>query len=172
MIGLGMLLSVLAWPVFALVPILVTRHFGGGVVELGWFQSILGLGGLLGGLFLHGLGIAIVGLTPADAFPVAMALWFVVGLTAALVNGLSMAILQAIVPVAVQGRVFSLTWSSLSATALIGLAVAGPIGDTVGAAPCYVLAGLGISAVSLGALSHPVLRQIERPQVMEKATGR
>jgi DHA3 family macrolide efflux protein-like MFS transporter len=87
-----MSLNFLAWPLMSLVPILITKHFGGEALELGWFQSAVGVGGLLGGLLLgtwggfkrrtvtmmaalilHGIGTAMIGLAPAAIFPMGVA---------------------------------------------------------------------------------------------------
>ena len=45
-------LNLLVNPAFSLMPILVTRHFGGQVVQLGWMSSAWGAGVVLGGLTL------------------------------------------------------------------------------------------------------------------------
>src|SRR5262249_7126511 len=39
-------------PVSSLLPILVTKHFGGGVAQLGWLESTSGIGLVCGGLVL------------------------------------------------------------------------------------------------------------------------
>ena len=46
-----------AWqPVNAFLPLLVTEHFGGGALELGWLQSALGVSMIVGGILLGAWG--------------------------------------------------------------------------------------------------------------------
>ena len=46
------LFNFLWYPSSALTPLLVTKHFGGGALELGWMNSAFGVGFLMGGLAL------------------------------------------------------------------------------------------------------------------------
>ena len=46
---IGILSNMLGRPAAALMPLMVTQHFGGGVLELGWLQAAVGLGSILGG---------------------------------------------------------------------------------------------------------------------------
>ena len=50
--GLAALLNFLLTPASTLIPILVTKHFGGGAFELAWIESSWGFGVLIGGLLL------------------------------------------------------------------------------------------------------------------------
>lgn len=175
-----MALNLLAWPLTSLVPILITKHFGGEAVELGWFQSALGIGGLLGGLLLstwggfkrrivtmmatlilHGIGTTAVGLTPAALFPIGVIGWFVVGFTGSIFNGASLAVLQAKVPPEIQGRVLSLQLSAATAMAPVGLAIAGPITDMLGPQIWFLAAGIALTASGLGGFFISPLMQIE-----------
>jgi DHA3 family macrolide efflux protein-like MFS transporter len=175
-----MLLNFLAWPLMSLVPILITKHFEGGAMELGWFQSALGIGGLLGGLLLsmwggfdrrivtmmvalilHGMGTAAVGFTPASFFVMGMVAWFVVAFTGSIFNGVSMAMLQAKVPPEIQGRVFSFQLSAATAMAPVGLAVAGPVTDALGPRIWFLLAGVALTVGGVGGLFISPLMEIE-----------
>ena len=189
MIGMIMVLNVLGWPLVTLVPILITSHFGGGAVEFGWFQSALGAGGILGGLILgawggfkrrvvtmllalivDGVAMTVLGLIPASALPVAASAWFLVGVMSSTINGTSMAILQATVPPALQGRVFAVQWSCVTAMSPVGLAVAGPLADAFGPPIWYVIAGVSHAAIGLLALFVPTLIRIEDRAVEKAAT--
>lgn len=180
LLSIVMLLNLLAWPLTSLVPILVTKHFGGEAPQLGWFQSALGIGGLLGGLLLgtwggferrivtmmaalvlHGIGTTAVGWAPAAHLPVGAAAWFVVGFTGSIFNGASLAVLQAKVPPEIQGRVFSLQLSAATAMAPIGLAVAGPVTDALGPQVWFLVAGFALTAAGLGGFFVPSLMRIE-----------
>jgi DHA3 family macrolide efflux protein-like MFS transporter len=175
-----MLLNLLAWPLMSLVPILVTEHFGGEALELGWFQSALGIGGLLGGLLLgtwggfkrrivtmmaalvlHGIGTTAVGLAPAALLPSGVAAWFLVGFTGSIFNGASLAVLQAKVPPEMQGRVFSLQLSAATAMAPVGLAVAGPVTDMLGSQIWFLVAGIVLTVGGLGGFFVSPLMRIE-----------
>ncbi|MBV7337953.1 MFS transporter [Chloroflexi bacterium TSY] len=175
-----MIFNLLAFPMMTLVPILITVHFGGSASEFGWFQSALGIGAITGGfilstwggfrrrivtmtlaLVLIGVGNSVVGLTPENILIVAAMGWFFVGAMSSIFNGASLAILQATVPPEMQGRVFSINWSFVTAMAPIGLALAGPIADTFSASLWFLSAGLSQVAIGVWAFLIPALMQIE-----------
>jgi DHA3 family macrolide efflux protein-like MFS transporter len=190
MIALFMLLNLLAWPLTTLIPILVTRHFAGGAFELAWMQSGLGAGAILGGailsvwggfrqrvttmmlaLILMGIAAMAAGLTPATAFLLAVVAWSFVGVMSSTVNATSMAILQATVPPDVQGRVFALNWSCVTAMSPIGLAIAGPLVDALNPQFWYMLSGAVLTAAGLGACFVPALMHIEDQRMKPVASG-
>jgi hypothetical protein len=86
------------------------------------------------------------------------------------INGTSMAILQATVPPALQGRVFAVQWSCVTAMSPVGLAVAGPLADAFGPPIWYVIAGVSHAAIGLLALFVPTLIRIEDRAVEKAAT--
>ena len=49
---MAMIINFVVNPAFSLMPLLVTDHFGGGALQLGWLQSAWGVGMLAGGLLL------------------------------------------------------------------------------------------------------------------------
>jgi MFS transporter, DHA3 family, macrolide efflux protein len=184
LIGIIMLLNVLGWPLVTLVPILVTKHFGGGAIEFSWFQSALGVGAILGGfvlgvwggfqrriitmllaLILDGICMIALGFSPTSALFLAAGAWFLVGVMSSTINATSLAILQATVPPAVQGRVFALQWSLVTAMSPLGLVIAGPVADVIGAPIWYVIAGLAHAVVGVVALFIPALMRIEETAV-------
>ena len=71
------------------------------------------------------------------------------------------ALAQAIVPPEMQGRVFSLLIALGRATLPLALAVAGPIGDALGARTLYVAAGIALTAVGVSSLLIPDILHIE-----------
>jgi len=168
-------------PAFSLMPLLVTEHFNGEALQLGWLESSWGVGLVLGGLLLsawggfrrriytsliglmiEGLGIMLVGLAPANMFWLAMAGMFVAGSMNALVNGPLFAALQAIVAPEMQGRVFTVVASLSSAAFPLSLAVAGPVADAIGLRPWYVVGGVVCTLMGLGACFVPVIVNIEQ----------
>jgi DHA3 family macrolide efflux protein-like MFS transporter len=165
-------------PAFALMPILVTGHFGGGALQLGWMDSAWGIGVVLGGLILSawggfrrrilttlmgliglGVGTLLIGLTPAALFELALASMFVAGFMNPITNGPVMAIVQAIVPPEMQGRVFTVIGSLAGAMSPLGMLIAGPVADAVGVRFWYVMGGavcllMGAMAFGIPAIVH------------------
>lgn len=111
-------------PGLALMPILITRHFGRGALELGWMESAWGIGVVVGGLVLSGwggfrrrilttltglvgmgVGVLVLGLVPPEGFILALVAMFFAGTMGPITNGLLFAILQARVAPELQGRV-------------------------------------------------------------------
>jgi len=168
-------------PAFSLMPLLVTEHFNGDAPQLAWLEASWGVGLVLGGLLLsawggfrrrvytslmgliiQGLGIMLVGLSPANALWLAVAGMFVAGSMNALVNGPLFSVLQATVAPEMQGRVFTVVASMSSAAFPLSLAVAGPVADAIGLRPWYVVGGIVCTIMGLGACFVPVIVNIER----------
>jgi DHA3 family macrolide efflux protein-like MFS transporter len=177
---LSTLFNMLGGAAGALRPLVVTEHFGGGALELGGLQSAAGIGTLLGGvilgvwggfrrriytvllaLILDGVAITAFGLLPAHAFGAAIGTIFLAGILEPISIGSMGAIAQAIVPPEMQGRVFSLLMAVGKATLPLALAVAGPVGDALGAQVWYVLAGIALTVVGAVALCIPAIVRIE-----------
>lgn len=165
---------------FTLIPILVTKHFGGEAIQLGIIEAASGVGMLLGGLLLGvwggfkrriytslsgllaaGIGAILIGLVPAELFGVAVGLFLFVGFTMPLVNGPIHAVMQAVVAPEMQGRVFMLLSSAATAMMPIGLLVAGPVADRFGVQIWFVLGGFVTIAVGITGLFLPALRDLE-----------
>jgi DHA3 family macrolide efflux protein-like MFS transporter len=152
----------------SLVPLLVTKHFGGGALELGWMQSAYGLGYVLGGgiLSLWGgltrrvatsllgtvgisLGLIVVGLAPPDAFWLGVGAWFFFGLTLPIATGPLHAIYQSVVPPEMQGRFFTLNRSVINVASPLGLAIGGPLADAIGVRALFIVGGAATLVVAL-----------------------
>jgi DHA3 family macrolide efflux protein-like MFS transporter len=112
-------------------------------------------------LLVDGASMLVLGLSPATALLLGAGAWFCVGLMSSTINGTSMALLQATVPPAMQGRVFALNWSCVTAMAPLGLAIAGPVADALGAPIWYLIAGVAHAAIGALALCIPTLMRIE-----------
>lgn len=171
------LINFLLTPASSLSPLYVTNHFGGGVQELAWLQSAFGLGIVLGGLILGvwggfkrrivtamagliglGAGMFIMGITPPDAFPVAVGAMLLGGIMQPIVNGSLGAILQATVDPEMQGRVFTLVFTAATAISPLGLLIAGPLSEIYGIPTWYIIGGsLCALAGVYGFLSKPVM---------------
>jgi len=138
--GMSMVINFLMNPAFSLLPLVVTNHFGGGAVELGWLQSANGVGMIAGGLLLGAWGgfkkrvvtamtsliiggvfIVVFSFMPPELFIVAVGCVFLFAVFNAMTNGAFFSSLQAVIPPEIQGRVFtilmSLSGGSLTASA-------------------------------------------------------
>jgi MFS transporter, DHA3 family, macrolide efflux protein len=183
MLALGavaMLINFLLTPAFSLMPILVTKYFGGTALELGSMESAFGIGVIAGGLLLGawggfkkkiyttligvagmGIGILLIGMAPASLLVVAIAGMVVAGLMNPIANGPLQAIFQASVVPEMQGRVFSLIGTATSLISPISLLVAGPIADLLGIQVWYWVAGFACLIMTVVMLFIPPLMQIE-----------
>ncbi|MBU0492189.1 MAG: MFS transporter [Chloroflexi bacterium] len=177
---IGTLSNLLGRAAASLSPIVVIEHFAGGALELGLLQSAVGVGAVLGGvtlgvwgggkrrimtamlaLALDGIAITVFGLTPTSAFPLAVVAISMVGFLETMLMGINGAIFQAVVPPEMQGRVFSLLISAAQVATPLGLAIAGPVADVLGAQSWWLIAGTVITAMGVGAFFVPAIMQIE-----------
>jgi DHA3 family macrolide efflux protein-like MFS transporter len=178
---LSTLINFVLRPVFSLVPLLITRHYGGGAIEFGWVDAAFGAGAILGGLLLGvwggfkkrmvsvvvggtfgGIGILFTAIGPSDALWMALFGFGLFGFTMAFVDGPLMAILQAKVAPDMQGRVFSLLMSLTRIAAPIGLLAAGPISDLIDIRIWFLFGGAMVAILSLAALFVPTILNIEQ----------
>jgi DHA3 family macrolide efflux protein-like MFS transporter len=167
-------------PAFSLMPILVTKHFGGQALQLGWIDAAWGVGVVLGGLTLSvwggfrrrilttllglvgmGVGTLIIGLTPATVFGLAMGGMFIAGFMNPITNGPVFAIFQTVVAPDMQGRVFTVMGSLTAAMSPLGMIIAGPVADTFGVRVWYVLGGVACILMGIASASIPSVLHIE-----------
>jgi DHA3 family macrolide efflux protein-like MFS transporter len=170
-------------PASALTPILVTTHFRGGALQLGWINSAWGVGAVLGGLVLGiwggfrrriftsllgligmGLGFLLVGLAPASFFLLAVGATFMVGVMGPIVNGPLLAIIQAAVEPEMQGRVFTLIGSVSAGMSPLGLVIAGPVADTFGVHTWFVIGGIVTAVMGVLGFFIPAVVHVEDRQ--------
>ncbi len=189
-LAMAMLINLLVMPAFSLLPLLVTNHFGGGVLELAWLQSAEGLGMVAGGLALGawggfrrrivtamlglifmGFGLTVVGVAPAGALPLAVGALFLSGFMSPIVNGSFMALLQATVPPEIQGRIFTLVMAGSSAMMPVGLAIAGPVADALGVPFWFIIGGLATAAMGGVGFLMPAVIQIESQAAARRAAA-
>jgi MFS family permease len=172
--------------------VFVNRILSGGAQEIGWLMSAQAIGGLLGGLLvgwlgarftpvrLAGIGTILFGLIDLAIFnyprfsseflPV-LALFVVVGVPGVIgMTGVN-TLLQTSVADAFRGRVFGAFGMVASLMALIGLTLAGMIGDRVGVISVlniqgagYIVAGLMVLALLRGSGRHAPAA--EQPSVL------
>ncbi len=180
-LAMASLLNLLVNPGFALLPILVTDHFGGGAIQLAWLNSAWGVGMLFGGvilgiwgglrsrvatamlaLTLQGLGLLVVGLTPASLFVLALGALFFSGIMNPIVNGSFTAALQAVVPPDMQARVFTLVMSGAAAMSPLGMVIAGPVADAFGVTLWFVIGGIATTLMAVSMFFVPAVMRIEQ----------
>jgi DHA3 family macrolide efflux protein-like MFS transporter len=167
-------------PAFALLPLLVKNHFGGGAIQLAWVESASGIGIITGGLVLSvwggfrrrvltsllgligiGIGTLLVGLTPAPLFVMAVSAMFFTGFMMPITNGPLMAVIQAMVAPEMQGRVFTLIGSLAAAMSPLGLAIAGPLSDAIGVRTWFLIGGVVTGLMGLVSFLIPSVLYLE-----------
>ncbi len=178
---MGVAIRLFTSPAAAMLPLLVTRHFGGSALQLATLEAGAGLGMIAGGLLLgvwggfrrrvvtsmaalalDGVGIVTIGLTPANAYPLAVGAVFASGVLEAILFGALGAMAQAVVPPALQGRVFGLATALSTASVPVGLAAAGPLADAFGVQLWFVVGGLVTLAMGVGGFLVPAIMEVER----------
>ncbi|HEX7567613.1 MAG TPA: MFS transporter [Anaerolineaceae bacterium] len=181
LILLAMMLNFLLIPSSSLTPLVITKVFGKGVAELGWTETVFGVGVIAGGLALSawggfkrkivtsltgilgiGAGVILIGVAPANLFSLLLAANFVIGVTQVFANGPLLAIFQVTVEPDMQGRVFSLINAGATAMMPLSLLVAGPISDWLGVRIWYLIGGGLCILVTLVAFSIPAIMNIEQ----------
>ena len=160
LILMAMLLNFLLVPASSFLPLMVTKVFGKGVVELGWSETLFGVGMIVGGVSLGAwggfkrkiytsmmgilgisIGIILMGVVPADKFGLFLVGGLVLGAAQVFANGPLGAIFQSAVEPDMQGRVFSLLNAGATAMMPLSLLVAGPISDWLGMRIWYLIGG-------------------------------
>jgi len=173
-------INFLLTPTSALMPLLITKHFGLGALEFGLMDSAWGFGVIIGGLILGawggfkrkvatsmmgiigiGLGVTIVGLTPANLYSLAVAGMAFAGIMNPITNGPLFALIQSTVKPDMQGRVMSLVMSAATAMSPLSLMVAGPLSDSIGIRTWFWFGGILCLVMGLGAFFVPAIMNVE-----------
>lgn len=180
LLGASALLDLVLNPPMYLMPLLITDHFGGDAGQLAIIESFFSVGLVVGGVLLAAWGgfrrrmvtvmvalivgavcIGAVSAAPSDAFWLAVAGMAGFGFTLPLVNGPVMAVVQAQVDPAIQGRVMTLMMSISQAAVPVGLIVSGPLAEAFGVRPFFAVAGLVFLAAGLSVVFIPELLHFE-----------
>lgn len=186
---IAMLINFFVYPAMSLIPILVTRHFHGGAIELGWLNASWGVGLLVGGVTLGvwggfrkrvytlvlgifglGAGILLVGLAPANLVFLAIAGFFIGSVMNAITNGSAFALLQTVVAPELQGRVFTVVMSLSGLISPLSLAIGGPLADGLGVRALYLIAGGAPILLALGSLMIPAVLTLEQETAAQAVT--
>ena len=177
---MALFLNFILTPASALLPILITKTFGGQALELGWANSAWGIGAVAGGILLSvwggfrrrmvttlaglvglGIGAVLIGLAPGALLWALLTGMLIMGIMNPITNGPLFAILQAKVDPAMQGRVFTVVQAGAAAMAPLGLAVAGPIADALGVQFWFSIGGLLCIVMAIGAAFVPAIMNLE-----------
>jgi DHA3 family macrolide efflux protein-like MFS transporter len=176
----AMLINFLISPAMSLLPLLVSKHFGGNEVQLAVMNSMLGIGMLIGGLLLSvwggfkqriltsfmglviaGISLAVVGFVPPTGFIVALIAFLISAVMMPLINGPIHAVVQSAVLPEMQGRVISMISTAAGFAMPIGLAIAGPVSDAVGIQSWFIIGGVMMSLTGVLGFISPEMRHIE-----------
>ncbi len=179
-LGMAAMINFLLTPTGTLTPLLITRHFNGGVWHLSAIESSFSIGIIAGGLLLSiwggfkkrivtsmvflvvmGITSLSIGLTPSWLFWLAIGCNLIAGLTSPLVNGPLHAMLQDRIAPEMQGRVFTLVGSLSGMMAPLGMALAAPIADRLGVQVWWQIGGLITLVMALGSFFVPAIMNIE-----------
>jgi len=179
-IFMGVFLNFLLVPTGSLLPLLVTKHFSKGTLELGLINSVQGFGIIAGGIILSlwggfkkkivtsmtgiiglGIGVMLIGLAPASLFIVAIIGSVLLGVTIPITNGPIGALLQSIIRPDMQGRVMSLLVSGATAISPLGLLIAGPLSDALGIQVWFWIGGFICVLIGIVGFFVPAVMSIE-----------
>ncbi len=177
---MAMIINLVLNPAFSLLPLLVTGHFNGDALQLGFLEAMFGLGLVAGGILLGvwggfkrkivttllgliGMGMAtlVVGFTPPTMFYVAVLGAFAIGYMNSFVNGPIFAIMQTTVAPEMQGRVFTLIGSLSGLMTPIGLMIAGPLADKFGVQSWFVVGGFVTMVMGVSGFFIPMIMNVE-----------
>ncbi len=186
--GMSMVINFLMSPAFSLLPLVVTNHFNGGAMELGWLQSANGVGMIAGGLLLgawggfrkrvvtamtsiiiSGVFIEVFSFMPPELFSVAVGCVFVFAVFNAMANGTFFSSMQAVIPPEMQGRVFTILMSLSGGMTPIGLAFAGPVSDSLGLFIWFRIGGVVLALMGAAAFAIPAVMNIEEEAELPQA---
>jgi DHA3 family macrolide efflux protein-like MFS transporter len=187
---MAIIINGLLTPTSALMPLLVTKHFGQGPLQLGFMDTAWGVGMIVGGLILSawggfrrkivttmtgiigiGAGVIFVGLAPAGWFSLALAGMFIVGVTNPIANGPLMAIVQSVVRPEMQGRVMALISTFATGITPLSLMIAGPISDAIGIRTWFWISGIITLLMGFGGFFSRAVMSVEDNHAHAEAPG-
>jgi DHA3 family macrolide efflux protein-like MFS transporter len=168
-------------PAFSLLPLMVKDYFGGSAIHLGWVESAMGAGMIMGGALLGiwggfsrkiltsmtglmgmGAGTLILALAPASAISIAVGAALLVGFMTPMTMGPFFAIIQSTVEPDMQARIFSLISSVGTGITPLGLMIAGPVADRVGIQAWFLLGGILCIFMAMTGLLIPAVMNMEK----------
>ncbi|MDO9545704.1 MAG: MFS transporter, partial [Pelolinea sp.] len=174
------LLNFLVTPGYTFTPLLITGHFKKGIIELSMVESVFSMGMIIGGLVLSiwggfkrniytillgilglAVGTGLIAAAPADNFFLALIGMALAGFMNPITNGPIFAIIQSNVEPEMQGRVFSLLETLVSAMMPISMLIAAPIAKWIGIRGWLAFGAVGCLVIGVVGFFLPPLIQIE-----------
>jgi len=163
-----MMINFVLIPTASMTPLLIVNHFAGGAVELALMESLMGIGMIMGGIALGIWGgfkrrmltadvallftsasIFLLGLVPSNMLGIAIGSNFLAGFMLPIASGSLMAVVQAIVPSKMQGRVFTVLMSLGPAMAPFGLISAAFIVEALGIQSWFLIGGILVALIAI-----------------------
>lgn len=184
LLAMACLVNFVAFPTNTLMPLLITRHFGGGAWHFSAIESVFGVGVIIGGLVLGvwggfknriyttlagliglGLGFVMIASAPGNMFGMALTGMALAGSMNVMTNGPLFAIVQSKVAHEMQGRVLTLINTFAMGMGPVSMLLAAPLSDHFGIKLWFW--ATAITLVMLGAAGFflPTLAHIDRPIV-------
>lgn len=167
-------------PVLAMMPLVITGYFKGGVAEYGFFEMSLAIGIILGSLTLSvwgctkkkiisvniaqilcGVFITVIGFVSPGQFYLVLGAAVLIGISSAYINSPVIAIIQGSVDKHALGRVMSIATTLTAVSMPISLVFAGPLAEHF--SPMLLIWLPGLLSVLLGVVCFliPDLMKIE-----------
>ncbi len=156
----GTMINMTIGPAFSLLPLYVQNHFQKGAGEYAALSSSFGIGIIVGGLILGvwggfkkkirtmalglfgmGFGLATFGFLPPNAYFVSIGVIIFAAIMIVITNGPLNALVKEKIPPEMQGRVFTVMGSMITATVPIGLIIAAPIAEIIGIGAWFIIGG-------------------------------
>jgi DHA3 family macrolide efflux protein-like MFS transporter len=173
-------INFLLMPAFSLLPLLVKDYFGGDAIQLGWIESAMGIGIIVGGALLGvwggfkrkiltsmmglmglGAGTLILALAPPSAILLAVGGALLFGIMNPITVGPFFTVIQSTVEPDMQARIFSIMSSVGTGIAPVGLMIAGPVADRAGIQLWFLLGGSLCVLMGVAGLFIPAVMNIE-----------
>lgn len=178
-IVVAMLINFLINPAFALLPLVITEHFGMGAYELGFINSAFGVGVILGGLVLSAWGgfknriltslvaltisggaMLLVGFAPSNLYLMAVVGMAMFGFLNPMINGPLFSVLQTNVEPEIQGRVLTLLTAGAGLVSPLGLLIAGPVADATNNQLWFIFGGIATIITGLATFTMPKILEM------------
>jgi DHA3 family macrolide efflux protein-like MFS transporter len=177
-------LNFLLNPGFTFIPLLVTDYFGKGAIDLSLLESAFSTGMILGGIILSAwggfkkniftiligligmaVGTALIALTPINMFYMAGVGMAITGFMNPIVNGPIAAVIQTHADPQMQGRVFSMLESLISAMMPISMLIAAPVAEWIGIRGWLLFGAVGCFVMGIAGFFIPALVHLEDSKI-------
>jgi DHA3 family macrolide efflux protein-like MFS transporter len=118
--------------------------------------------------FILGMTFVFSGILPASGFIYFAAITIFGGISMAIYSGAFTVVLQTLVEPSALGRVFSMYGSIALLPSMIGLLATGFIADSIGITNAFIISGIAIALLGLGAFLVPPVKVMVREEVRSR----